>query len=163
MLRHQKLFRQLCVRGARYSGLPQLAAGRPHAPHERRAAAGRITATMSGCTVRVRSLQRPWVVFSVGGAQQTARATAARYCGSRRATTARHYDTLPRQAAHGTRLSEGGSRRMAALRVSFFCVSRAAVLTCFDGDVNSLVSLQGHWKQGVGGQNAPSPNLWQIR
>ena len=106
------------------------------------AAAGRITATMSGCTVRVRSLQRPWVVFSVGGAQQTARATAARYCGSRRATTARHYDTLPRQAAHGTRLSERGSRRIAASRVSFFCVSRAAVLTCFDGDVNSLVSLQ---------------------
>ena len=129
----------------------------------RRAAAGRITATMSGCTVRVRSLQRPWVVFSVGGAQQTARATAARYCGSRRATTARHYDTLPRQAAHGTRLSERGSRRIAASRVSFFCVSRAAVLTCFDGDVNSLVSLQDLRKQGVGGQNASSPNLWQIR
>ena len=148
MLRHQKLFRQLCVRGARYSGVPQFAAGRPHAPCARRAAAARITATMSGCTVRVRSLQRPWVVFSVGGAQQTARATAARYCGSRRATTARHYDTLPRQAAHGTRLSERGSRRMAALRVSFFCVSRAAVLTCFDGDVNSLVSLQSRWNRG---------------
>ena len=163
MLRHQKLFRQLCVRGARYSGVAQFAAGRPHAPHAQRAAAGRITATMSGCTVRVRSLQRPWVVFSVGGAQQTARATAARYCGSRRATTARHYDTLPRQAAHGTRLSERGSRRIAASRVSFFCVSRAAVLTCFDGDVNSLVSLQDLRKQGVGGQNASSPNLWQIR
>ena len=65
-----KLFRQLCVRGARYSGaVPQFAAGRPHAPHAR-GADGRITATMSGCTVRVRSLQRPWVVFSVGGARK---------------------------------------------------------------------------------------------
>ena len=120
---------------------------RPTRPHAS-GAVGRITATMSGCTVRVRSLQRPWVVFSVGGAQQTARATAARYRGSRRATTARHYDTLPRQAAHGTRLSERGSRRIAASRVSFFCVSRAAVLTCFDGDVNSLVSLQSRWNRG---------------
>ena len=117
---------------------------------------------MSGCTVRVRSLQRPWVVFSVGGAQQTARATAARYCGGRRATTARHYDTLPRQAPHGTRLTVGGSRRLAASRVSFFCVSRAAVLTCFDGDVNSLVSLQGCRNRGLGGQHA-LPHLWQIR
>ena len=123
-------------------------------PHTR-GAAGRITATMSGCTVHVRSLQRPWVVFSVGGAQQTARATAARYCGGRRATTARYYDTLPRQAAHGTRLTARGSRHMAASRVSFFCVSRAAVLTCFDGDVNSLVSLQGRRNRGVGGQHAP--------
>ena len=117
---------------------------------------------MSGCTVRVRSLQRPWVVFSVGGAQQTARATVARYCGGLRATTARHYDTLPRQAPHGTRLTVGGSRRLAASRVSFFCVSRAAVLTCFDGDVNSLVSLQGCRNRGLGGQHA-LPHLWQIR
>ena len=153
MLRHQKLFRQLCVRGARYSGVPQFAAGRPHAPCARRAVPPVVSlqpcrAARYAC-VACRGLG--WYLALVALSKQRAllrRDTAARYCGSRRATTARHYDTLPRQAAHGTRLSERGSRRMAALRVSFFCVSRAAVLTCFDGDVNSLVSLQSRWNRG---------------
>ena len=89
----------------------------------------------------------------------SARYCGARNCGSRRATTARHYDTLPRQAVEGTRLAAHGSRRIAASRVSFFCVSRAAVLTCFDGDVNSLVSLQGRRNQGAGEPHAPTQFL----
>ena len=174
MLRHQKLFRQLCVRGARYSGVPQLPAGRPHAPRGPTPAVPSVVSLQPCRAARyacVACRGLGWYLALVALSKQRAllrRATTARYCGSRRATTARHYDTLPRQAAHGPGHAARRSRRLAALRVSFFCVSRAAVLTCFDGDVNSLVSLQGHWKQGVGGQNgdpqnAPSPNLWQIR
>ena len=82
----------------------------------RRAAAGRITATMSGCTVRVRSLQRPWVVFSVGGAQQTARATTARYYGAILRQPSRYHGTPLRHAtaAGGSRLTADGLR-LAAL------------------------------------------------
>ena len=36
------------------------------------------------------------------------------------------------------------------------------MLTCFDGDVNSLVSLQGRRNRGVGGQHAPPPLTDQV-
>ena len=79
------------------------------------------------------------------------RATAAAVALPRHAITTRY---------RGRQLTARGSRRLAASRVSFFCVSRAAVLTCFDGDVNSLVSLQGRREPGgYGEQHAPTHTL----
>ena len=147
MLRHQSFLGNYAYAARATAPRCCLSAGRPHAPRQHNGAhgvarAGHITAAMSGKAVRVRSLQRPWVVFSVGGARQTARALTARCYGTLpRRTPAYYHGALPWPAAR-----YHGRRRMAASRVSFFCVSRAAVLTCFDGDVNSLVSLQGRRK-----------------
>jgi hypothetical protein len=89
-----------------------------------------------------------WYLALVALSKQRAllrRATSAAVALPRHAITTRY---------RGRQLTARGSRRLAASRVSFFCVSRAAVLTCFDGDVNSLVSLQGCRNRGLGGQHA---------
>ena len=143
-----KLFRQLCVRGTRHGRavlFERQATARPRGGGLCGAARRPSVVSLQPCQaaryacVACRGLG--WYLALVAlSKQQALLRHARRYRSGRRArpwaTTAGY---------HGSRLAAHGGGR-AASRVSFFYVSRAAVLTCFDGDVNSLVSLQGRRK-----------------